>query len=95
MSNQIRLARDSLFDIVGSDFFSGWVGLFGFGSGFGSKIMAPTRPINYCGSIRLLNWSGRGFSGWLVLVDRFEWPMITRFIFVFVFSLLIQIRYEY
>jgi hypothetical protein len=69
-SGRVGLARASLFDVsgrggfqVGSGFlalgrvFSGWVG-------FWVKIMARTRPINYCGSkitarAYSLHWSGR------------------------------------
>lgn len=55
-SGRIGLARVSLFDVLGRIF---WIE-----SGFVSKIMVRTRPVNYCGSkimirTRLLHCSGQ------------------------------------
>jgi hypothetical protein len=77
VSGWVGLVHASLFYV--SDFFvfgSGFLALgqvFLVGSGFGSKIMARTRPVNYYGSknttrTRLLVWSDRvgpSFLGWV------------------------------
>lgn len=74
---RVGLARTSSMDASGRVFFglsrvfSGWVGLFWVGSGFESKIMAHTQPVDCCGSkntarARSLRCSGRiglGFFG--------------------------------
>jgi hypothetical protein len=63
VSGQGGLVHASLLD-VSCRVFSSWIRGFGFGSGFGSKITARTRPMDYYESKTMahahpLHWSGR------------------------------------